>query len=45
VLAPLRTIAAAARRISEDNLHDRLALQGPDLFLPQTVLNVPGHVN
>ncbi len=29
VLAPLRTITAATRRISQDNLHDRLALQGP----------------
>ena len=30
VLAPLRTITARTRRISEDNLHDRLALHGPD---------------
>jgi hypothetical protein len=30
VLAPLRTITARTRQISEDNLHDRLALQGPD---------------
>jgi signal transduction histidine kinase len=29
VLAPLRTMTAAARRISQDNLHERLALQGP----------------
>ena len=29
VLAPLRTITAATRRISEENLHDRLALAGP----------------
>jgi len=30
VLRPLRTMAAATRRISEDNLHERLALAGPD---------------
>ena len=30
VLAPLRTITEATRRISEDNLHDRLALSGPN---------------
>jgi DNA-binding response OmpR family regulator len=30
VLAPLRTITARTRRISEDNLHDRLALEGPE---------------
>jgi signal transduction histidine kinase len=29
VLRPLRTITAATKRISQDNLHDRLALQGP----------------
>jgi signal transduction histidine kinase len=29
VLAPLRTMTAAARRISQDNLHERLALEGP----------------
>ena len=29
VLRPLRTMTATTRRISEDNLHDRLALQGP----------------
>jgi signal transduction histidine kinase len=29
VLRPLRVITAAARQISEDNLHQRLALQGP----------------
>jgi HAMP domain-containing protein len=29
VLAPLRTIAARTRRISEQNLHARLALPGP----------------
>jgi signal transduction histidine kinase len=28
-LRPLRLITATARRISEDNLHERLALQGP----------------
>jgi signal transduction histidine kinase len=30
VLAPLRTMTATTRRISEDNLHERLDLQGPD---------------
>jgi len=30
VLRPLRTITAAARRISATNLHERLALDGPD---------------
>ena len=29
-LRPLRTITATARRISEDNLHERLAFSGPD---------------
>lgn len=29
VLSPLRTITAKTRRISEENLHDRLALSGP----------------
>jgi len=29
VLRPLRTMTAAARRISEDNLHERLAVPGP----------------
>ncbi len=29
VLSPLRTMTAATRRISEDNLHERLALPGP----------------
>jgi signal transduction histidine kinase len=29
VLRPLRTITATTRRISQDNLHDRLALGGP----------------
>jgi signal transduction histidine kinase len=29
VLAPLRTMTAATRRISQDNLHERLALPGP----------------
>ena len=29
VLMPLRTMTAATRRISEDNLHERLALTGP----------------
>ncbi|GII31563.1 HAMP domain-containing sensor histidine kinase [Planotetraspora mira] len=29
VLRPLRTITAAARRISADNLHERLAVAGP----------------
>lgn len=30
VLRPLRTITAATRRISADNLHERLAARGPD---------------
>ncbi|WP_078972946.1 sensor histidine kinase [Streptomyces sp. MMG1533] len=30
VLAPLRTMTARARRISADNLHERLAVPGPD---------------
>jgi signal transduction histidine kinase len=30
VLRPLRTMTAATRRISERNLHERLALQGPN---------------
>jgi len=30
VLRPLRAMTAAARRISEDNLHERLAMPGPD---------------
>ncbi|HEY5316539.1 MAG TPA: ATP-binding protein [Solirubrobacteraceae bacterium] len=30
VLEPLRTMTARARRISEDNLHERLALEGPE---------------
>jgi signal transduction histidine kinase len=30
VLRPLRTMVATTRRISEDNLHERLALAGPD---------------
>lgn len=30
VLAPLRTMTATARRISADNLHERLAMPGPD---------------
>ena len=29
VLAPLRTITAATERISDSNLHERLAMQGP----------------
>jgi len=29
VLAPLRTMTATARRISQDSLHERLALDGP----------------
>ncbi|SDJ70250.1 sensor histidine kinase [Streptomyces indicus] len=29
-LAPLRTMTAGARRISADNLHERLAVHGPD---------------
>jgi signal transduction histidine kinase len=30
VLRPLRTMTTATRRISEDNLHERLALNGPN---------------
>ena len=30
VLMPLRTMIAATQRISEDNLHERLALSGPE---------------
>jgi signal transduction histidine kinase len=30
VLRPIRTMTAAARRISERSLHERLALEGPD---------------
>ncbi len=30
VLSPLRTMTAGARRISADNLHERLAVGGPD---------------
>ncbi len=30
VLRPLREMTAAAQRISEDNLHERLAMHGPD---------------
>ncbi|MFT3863734.1 MAG: ATP-binding protein [Solirubrobacterales bacterium] len=30
VLRPLRTMASRTRRISEDNLHERLDLEGPD---------------
>ena len=29
-LRPLRTMTAATRQISEENLHERLALTGPD---------------
>ena len=30
VLSPLRTMTATARRVSADNLHERLAVPGPD---------------
>jgi signal transduction histidine kinase len=30
VLVPLRTMTATARRISQDNLHERLGVEGPD---------------
>lgn len=30
LLRPLRTMTSATRRISQDNLHERLALEGPD---------------
>jgi signal transduction histidine kinase len=42
VLAPLRTMTAATRRISEENLHDRLALQGPDDELKELAHTIDG---
>jgi signal transduction histidine kinase len=42
VLSPLLTITARTRRISEDNLHDRLALQGPDDELKELADTIDG---
>jgi len=42
VLRPLRTMTAATRRISEDNLHDRLALQGPGDELKELADTIDG---
>jgi signal transduction histidine kinase len=42
VLAPLRTITAATRRISQDNLHERLALPGPDDELRELADTIDG---
>lgn len=42
VLAPLRTITARTRRISEANLHDRLALHGPDDELKELADTIDG---
>jgi hypothetical protein len=42
VLAPLRTITARTRQISEDNLHDRLALRGPDDELKELANTIDG---
>jgi signal transduction histidine kinase len=42
VLAPLRTITTRTRRISEDNLHDRLAVHGPDDELKELADTIDG---
>jgi signal transduction histidine kinase len=42
VLAPLRTITARTRQISDDNLHDRLALRGPDDELKELADTIDG---
>jgi len=42
VLAPLRTMTAATRRISHDNLHQRLALAGPDDELRELADTIDG---
>ncbi len=42
VLAPLRTMTAATRRISQDNLHERLALPGPDDELRELADTIDG---
>lgn len=42
VLRPLRTITAATQQISEANLHERLALEGPDDELRQLAETIDG---
>jgi signal transduction histidine kinase len=42
VLRPLRTITAATQQISEANLHERLALEGPDDELKQLAETIDG---
>ena len=42
VLAPLRTMTAATRRISQDSLHQRLALTGPDDELRELADTIDG---
>ena len=42
VLAPLRTMTAATRRISHDSLHERLALPGPDDELRELADTIDG---
>jgi signal transduction histidine kinase len=42
VLRPVRTITAATRRISRDNLHERLALAGPEDELKELADTIDG---
>ena len=42
ILRPLRAITAATRRISERNLHERLALSGPDDELRDLAATIDG---
>jgi signal transduction histidine kinase len=42
VLRPVRTITASTRRISRDNLHERLALAGPDDELKELADTIDG---
>ena len=42
VLGPLRAMTSATRRISEENLHDRLALNGPDDELKELADTIDG---
>jgi signal transduction histidine kinase len=42
VLRPVRTITAATRRISRDNLHERLALAGPEDDLKELADTIDG---
>ncbi len=42
VLRPLRTMIAATRRISQDNLHERLALEGPGDELKELADTIDG---